>query len=92
MQLRVQVIKPGVWTAVVKVVGVVLVFISLALKRDGEIGALDIASFDEADEPFYSVPKIKGQDEQFEHLTRVDAFVAKVGISELHPLAHEDEA
>ena len=65
--------------------------IGFALEGDGTISAKGVTGHDEAEKPFEDVPQVKGQDKEFEHLTRMNAFVAQFNIRESHPSSHEDK-
>ena len=74
-----------------QVIGVALMCKGFAFKWNRMVRAKGIAGQDEANEPFEDVPQVERQDQEFEHLTRVNAFVAQFNIREGHPSSHKDQ-
>ena len=65
--------------------------ISLTLEGDGEVRTERVTQTHETHEPLGEIDKVERQDEELKHLTRMDALMPKVGISEQHTLPDKDK-
>ena len=75
-----------------QILQIVLVGVGLAFEADGTVGAVTVAEQNEPHEPFDQVPEVEPDDEELEHLCRVDALVVDVGRCERQVAAREDDA
>ena len=71
---------------------VAAVGVSLALERDGPISRKPVVQLHEAPKPFKKINDVEGQEEQFAHLCRVDAFVIDHRGVDPSRVAHKQQA
>lgn len=65
--------------SVLKVVGVVLIGVSFAFEADVSVSCVEIVVVGEAEEEFECVEEEEGEEEEFELLAEMDAFVVDEG-------------
>ena len=81
-----KILSPSKARSVLQIVGIMLVAVGFALKRDI---AIRIAGKHEPHQPFAHIEHIKGQHPQFAHLPRVNLLVPDVDLGERSATPHE---
>lgn len=66
--------------------------VGFAFERYFLVGTQTIVHFQKSQAPFNDIEKVEGENEQFQHLSGVYAFMAEVSGSERFPFSHEDDA
>lgn len=83
--------QPSIARTAAEIGGVGLMGIGLTLEGDGEVRTKGVTQTHETHEPLGEIDKVERQDKELKHLTRMDALMPKVGISEQHTLPDKDK-